>query len=68
MMKFCADSSSLDIECSILDIHHLVCQTPTIPPLKGSRFRIQGKMILLQNHFVQNELRQFIFIANVDLH
>jgi len=27
--EFCADTSHLDIECSILDIHHLFCQTPT---------------------------------------
>ncbi|MCX7003309.1 MAG: hypothetical protein NTV22_08560, partial [bacterium] len=32
LMKFCADISPLDIECSILDIHYLFCQTPTIPP------------------------------------
>jgi len=48
-MKFCADHSPLDIECSILDIQ------------QGSG--LQRKMILLQKHFVQNELRQFIFIA-----
>jgi len=36
MIKFCADTSHLDIECSILDIHHLFCQTPTIPPAAGS--------------------------------
>ncbi|MCX7005454.1 MAG: hypothetical protein NTV22_19605 [bacterium] len=39
--------SSLDMECWILDI----------------RQRVQGKMVLPQNHFVQNELPQFIFIA-----
>jgi len=29
MMKFCADISPLDIECSLLDIHYLFCQTHT---------------------------------------
>jgi len=29
MMKFCEDISPLDIECSILNILHLFCQTPT---------------------------------------
>jgi len=32
MMKFCADISPLDIECSLLDIHYLFCQTPTTLP------------------------------------
>jgi len=27
MMKFCAEISYLDIECSILDIQYLFCQT-----------------------------------------
>ncbi|MCX7004000.1 MAG: PKD domain-containing protein, partial [bacterium] len=31
--------------------------------LLGSGFRVQGKMLLRQNHFVQNEVRHFIFIA-----
>ncbi|MCX7002641.1 MAG: hypothetical protein NTV22_05130, partial [bacterium] len=41
MMKFYADISPLDIECSILDIHHLVCQTPRDPAggdRRGARF------------------------------
>jgi len=51
-------NSSRIISCSIVDIIRV----------QGSGFRVQGsglqrKMILLQNHFVQNELRQFVFIA-----
>jgi len=44
-------------------------QTTTATLIKGSGFRVQGsgfrvqrKMVLPQNHFVQNELPQFVFI------